>query len=168
MEKPMPNDDAYLLALGRQLEPIIQQWLAQMALDRTERAIHDTKVEQLTGISAHEAPPYSKDAAYWTIHETVPHDQPDLQIDETWTNIHAHLFPLCENILSRRAHTLEGLRVQTIAVSLAAAELWDRGHNHDGPPHERMFIEAASTFLGVVPVPLRTGRTGDIHAHPNG
>jgi hypothetical protein len=150
----MPNnDDAELLTLAPQLEQLANAWLAQMAADRSYDAAHDARVEKLTGIPAADAPPYNKDTPYWTIHEAVAYDQPRLHIDETWTAIHARLFPLCENILRRRATTLPGLAVQATAVSLAAAELWDPSP-HDNA-HERSFIEAVCDFVGVVPVPLR-------------
>ena len=55
----MANDDAELLALGARLQKIADEWIAQMARDRTEDAAHNAKVELLTGIAAHEAPPYN-------------------------------------------------------------------------------------------------------------
>jgi hypothetical protein len=126
-----------------------------MAADLTLNAAHDAKVEALTGIPADDAP-HDKDSPYWTIREATPLNHPDPEL-EKWTEIHNRLFPLCEKILSMRAHTLEGLAVQTNAIGLAAAELWDPGMNQDDdkPNHERMFVEAVCAFLGITPVPLR-------------
>jgi hypothetical protein len=101
----MSNDDAHLLTHGTRLEKIADEWLAQMRADRTADAAHESKVEQLTGIPACDAPPYSENDPYWIIREAVPHDHPGQQIDKAWMDIHARLFPLAENILCRRAYS---------------------------------------------------------------
>jgi hypothetical protein len=154
----MANDDTELLTLGARLEQIADEWRAQMHADYTEDAARDIKVKRLTGIAAGEAPPYDKNSSYWAIRSATPYDQPAQQVDNAWNDIHGRLFPLAERILAMRAHTLEGLRVQANAVSLAAAELWDNGRhdNDDSPHHERMFIEAVCAFLGTTPIPKRT------------
>jgi hypothetical protein len=148
----MPNDDTQLLALGAQLQKITDEWLAKMAADNTINAAHDAKVEALTGIPTHDAPPYDENKPYWTIRSATPFNLPDPEL-EKWTDIHKHLFPLCERILAMRAHTLEGLRDQATAITLSAAELWDPGFHDDS--HERMFIECVCQFLGITPVRLR-------------
>jgi hypothetical protein len=74
--------------------------------------------------------------------------------DATWAttdDLNDRLFPLAEDILSQRAHTRAGLTVQAKAVSLVAAELWENPDYHN--PHERMFIEAVCSFLGITPIP---------------
>jgi hypothetical protein len=154
----MANDDTELLALGTRLDKIADEWLAQMAADRSDDAAHDAKVEALTGVPASNAPPFDADHPYWSIRGATPFDQPAQQIDNTWNDIHARLFPLCERILAMRAHTLAGLRVQATAISLAAANLWDNGphDNDDSPHHERMFIECVHAFLGITPIPKNT------------
>jgi hypothetical protein len=61
--------------------------------------------------------------------------------------------PLVEDILERKASTVQGLAIQATAVTLANSELWDDAC--EGDDHLRCFIENACSFLGVVPVPLR-------------
>ena len=41
--------------------------------------------------------------------------------------------------------------MQTRAVTLAAAELWDE--DRDDNAHERLFIEAVCAFVGITPLP---------------
>jgi hypothetical protein len=149
----MPTNDSELLALGSELDRISNEWLAQMARDRSDDAAHNTKVRTLTGINTDDLPrPYDRDDPQWLVYDAVPRAKP-----KPWDDIHSRLFPLCEHILSQRAHTLAGLAVQANAVSLAAAELWDPGchHDDDPPQHERMFIQAVCDFLGIIPVPAR-------------
>ena len=48
--------DTELLALGAQLDPIIEQWLAQHAADRIDQRKIEAKVKQVTGIAFSDAP----------------------------------------------------------------------------------------------------------------
>jgi hypothetical protein len=55
------------------------------------------------------------------------------------------------SILPRRAQTVAGLAVQTRAITMAAADLWD-GEGWDGEgelTHECAFIEAVCGFVGI-------------------
>ena len=67
-----------------------------------------------------------------------------------WNSIHDRLFPLCEDILSRKAKTSAGFAVQARAMSVHHAEEWDT----IGDEENRSFIEAACAVVGVTPVPL--------------
>jgi hypothetical protein len=55
------------------------------------------------------------------------------------------LCDLTSDILARKAHSVDGLAVQTRAITLAAADLWEL----DDESHERTFIEAVCRFVGL-------------------
>ena len=59
-----------------------------------------------------------------------------------------------DRVLALHARTRAGFAVQARAASLAAHDVFDLPD--DG--HERMFIECACRFAGVVPVPLDQGK----------
>jgi hypothetical protein len=56
------------------------------------------------------------------------------------------LHALADDILGRKAQSVAGLAVQTRAINLVAADLWefDLPHNKS---HERRFIEAVCAFV---------------------
>jgi hypothetical protein len=112
--------DAELLALGVRLKPIEEEFAAQIAIDRAS-----------TTFTVHE-----RDDGGW---------ETDV---EPWDAIHGRLFPLAEEILSKKARTIAGLAVQARAVTLAAREIWEPEfmEEHD---HERKFIESVCAFVGV-------------------
>jgi hypothetical protein len=70
--------------------------------------------------------------------------------DEPWDGIHDRLYPLANEIWSKKAQTISGLALQTRAIVLAAHDLWDPGMLSDND-HERKFIEAVCAFVGITP-----------------
>jgi hypothetical protein len=53
--------------------------------------------------------------------------------------------PLVDDIPSREAKTVAGLAIQTQAITMVAADLWDAPEE----THERAFIEAVCAFVGI-------------------
>jgi hypothetical protein len=150
------NPDAELLNLGEQLNRVIRDYNAQQLKDRPRRAVFEAKVEQVTGIARHNAPvSWDEDSpaavAYYEARSALARaDHSDTDNDDPWTDIHGRLYPIVDDILSRRAQTVTGLAVQARAVVMAMAELWDGA----GEGHERVFIEAVCAFVGVAPEQL--------------
>ena len=70
--------------------------------------------------------------------------------DDAWDDILGRAFKFADRVLALHARTRAGFAVQARAASLAAHDVFDLPD--DG--HERMFIECACRFAGVVPVPL--------------
>jgi hypothetical protein len=152
------NPDAELLELGAQLEPIIEQWKAMRSADDENRAVLEAKVEQATGVAFRDAPdvpehPWPADN-YWTIRSRMireePHDDPDLT---RWDRFHDRLYPLIDDILSRKVQTVAGLAVQARAFTLSSNEWWEESIPTCGND-ALAFAEAVCAFVGIVPVPL--------------
>lgn len=159
------NPDAELLALGARLEPIIAEWITGRAIDRRNG-------------KAHEAACLDADLPVLDIH-SVPYDQwlerikvrdmvhymgkNEAAADATadgcsikWNRIHGQLYPLCDDILSRRATSVPGLGVQARAASIYFEELWDSygQDDEDLALAQRSFIESVCNMAGIVPVPV--------------
>jgi hypothetical protein len=89
-------------------------------------------------------------SGYWAIRSGVcktfeRSKDPELEV---WDGINHRLNSAIDKILARKASTVEGLSVQARATVLAAAELWDLVSD-DELSHERLFIEATCSFLGL-------------------
>jgi len=111
------------------------------------RQLHDGPSSRRAGIAGRDVPPMNDEpTGYWKTREALSKAASHADRDEddklflTIDDIDDRLFPLAEDILSRRARTVAGLAVQAKAVTLAAGELWNDGR--DDNEHERAFIEA--------------------------
>jgi len=147
------SPDADLLALGVQLDRIAEEVHAQRTIDQASQDAFELKVEKITGIARRDVPAIDENdpSGYWEIRKAIAQDGTGIpDEDNPWNPIHDRLFPLAEDILSRKAQTIAGLAVQTRAVVLAAADVWEQ----ETPEaiHERTFIEAVCRFVGV-PIP---------------
>ena len=148
------HPDAELLGLGEKLAQIEQERTVQLAIDCQEMAPLEAEVERRTGFAlatAHEMDPQALEASgYWAIRSEVcktfeRSKDPELEV---WDGISHRLNSAVDKILARKASTVEGLSVQARATVLAAAELWDPVSD-DKSSHERLFIEATCSFLGL-------------------
>jgi hypothetical protein len=153
------SPDAELLRLGEQLDRVIADYHAQQLEDRAEREPFEAKVELVTGIARRNAPAWNDESpaavAYWdargAVSKTTPNgDDSDADEESPWTHIHDRLYPIVDDILSRRAQTIAGLAVQARAVVMAMADPWDG----EGERHERVFIESVCAFVGIAPEQL--------------
>jgi hypothetical protein len=164
------SPDAELLALGREFDRLAQEWVAQRAIDSVRRAAFEVACERATGIAVRDAPVRAEAddrgelIGYWKLRSdfvTKHSDDPKvtaehIQTEDAWDHIHGHLYPLVEDILSRKAHTIAGLRLQARAVSAVEFELWDS--EEPDKFHEKEFIRAVCAFAGVTPLPeIRQG-----------
>jgi hypothetical protein len=152
------HPDAELLRLGGKLAVVEQERAAQMAIDRRRTATVDAEVERRTGIAVCDAPKTfdeSCESGYQAIHDQVFREVCGLDPDDEdedgnakWDRIFDQLYPISNAILALRATTTDGLKIQARAAVLARAELWDDGLARDDD-HERLFIEATCSFLGL-------------------
>jgi hypothetical protein len=150
--------DAELLRLGKQLDPLIQEYLAMRAAEEADHEELDSEVEKLTGVSSEDAPSRrmadvdEAAARYYTIRSTVIETRARCDADpdlSRWVNFDGGLWPITDNIMRLRARTLAGLAVQARAFTGARQEIWSDGVCG---PEVFEFAEAVCAFLGVVPV----------------
>ena len=159
------NPDAELLALGARLETIIQEWIAERAIDARQREAHKRACldADLPSLDFHSTPFdqwQERNLVRGMVHY-IGKEVEDADLDEhgasiKWTRIHDRMFPLCEDILSRHPTSIPGLGVQARAASLYFEGLWDSDGDDEDPEGaaQRSFIESVSAFSGVVPVPI--------------
>jgi hypothetical protein len=155
--------DAELLALGLQLEAMVQEYRARQMLDAKRRAIGRAACE-VAGL------PEKRDTDFisWKEWERYCDKRQVVMLatDEEWAReleeekltkvgvwdrLNDRLYSLCERILTMRAATLAGLTVQARASSLSEIHLWEDKEDYSEPwcERQRAFIEAVCSFCGV-------------------
>jgi hypothetical protein len=94
-------------------------------------------------------------------------EDPELEI---WSSINDQLYPIAGSILQRKALTRLGLAIQARATTMVFSEYWLSsyffGTDVDSctvDSYIRLFVEAACSFVGIVPVPIAAERV----VHPN-
>jgi hypothetical protein len=134
--------DAELLELGRQLDPVIEEWRALQLKDRARQMAFEASVIEATGIAfkdAPEIPDHSWPAgSYWDIRNKMaqaPGRERD-EVDEhgasvVWNSIHDRMYDLIDEILELEAKTIPGLAVQARAITLAEYQLWVDEYDDD-------------------------------------
>jgi hypothetical protein len=60
-----------------------------------------------------------------TFHALIAAEAKGDDLEDLWSKLDGRIFPLANEILSHRATTLEGFRIQTRALMVTALELWD-------------------------------------------
>jgi hypothetical protein len=160
---PDASADAELIELGRELDPIIEEWQAKRAIDRVRQDAFEAKVREATGIAFKDAPeipgphPWPTGSC-WDIRDRIVMD-PDRECDPVdedgvsliWGSSHDRMYDLIDEILELEAKTIPGLAVQARAITLSEFQLWDDEEDDDPI---RKFIELVCAFVGVTPVPL--------------
>jgi len=150
------DDDAELLRLDTELDAVIVDRRAQMAIDKKS---HDTWMATCDAAGLpnveRDSMPFEEWRAYQ--HKRVALLRDDDPVDEhgcsiAWDRIHGKMWPAINAIMALKATTVAGLAVQAKAISLSFSELWDI--ETDWEDHHRRFIEAVCAFTGVTPVPL--------------
>jgi hypothetical protein len=156
----MDSSDAELIRLGVTLDAIISEWQAQVRKDQYKMNVWRAACEaaglpllDLNKVSFEEFDARNKarndlwypEKAENDANDAAEHDENGDNI--VWTDIHNRLYTTVDEILSRTAQTITGLAVQTRAVVMAAAEMWNENTWED--PHARLFIEAVCSFAGV-------------------
>jgi hypothetical protein len=152
--------DAELIELGRQLEPIIEEWRAQRLIDAWRVKEHDAACER-AGLHPIELGSVPDDE--WREHMDRyakfgwPEGSDD---DDVWDHIHDRMYALHDRILAIQPKTVAGLVVQLRAFSAAESGLWDGAGGDDDKTRELLNLICA--FAGVTPLPLTLPVTGTV------
>jgi hypothetical protein len=133
--------DAELLSLKPEVDNILGEWVCQMTkdcLDHKEWAkVHRAKFGFEPGdkIKAAWSPAYDCDVRL-LIHEFHSGMSEDEQELRHWDRITDKLYPLAEKVLSFKASTLDGLRLQTRVLIIYHNEIWpaDQPSHRCSPP----------------------------------
>ena len=115
--------DAELLALGAELELIIQEWLAQSDIDaQIENAYYEMTKQEFEIVQQE----------YWAEMERT---------GDVWEHIHERMDPLIENILSHNLRTVVGIGVQARAMRF--------NRNLSDTEHLEPFLTSVCAVAGV-------------------
>lgn len=115
--------DAELLALGAELELIIQEWLAQSDIEAQIETAYDGMTKQEFKTVQQE---------YWA--------EMDRSF-EVWKHIHERMDPLIENILAHKPRTVVGIGVQARAMRF--------NRNLSDTEHLEPFLTSVCAVAGV-------------------
>jgi hypothetical protein len=154
---PDTSADAELIDLGRQFEPIIEEWRAQRLLDTWRSKEHDAACER-AGLHPIELVSVPDDE--WRAHMDRyssfgwPEGPDD---DDVWDDIHDRMYALHDRILAIQPKTVAGLVVQLRAFSATESGLWDGAGGDDDKT--RMLLDLICAFAGVTPLPLTLSET---------
>jgi hypothetical protein len=92
-------------------------------------------------------------------------EDPELEI---WSSINGQLYAVAGSILQRKALTRKGLAIQARATSMVFSEYWtpESFDEDEVDDYIRLFVEAACSFAGVLPVPIAAERVVHPDAFP--
>jgi hypothetical protein len=147
-----------LLALGSELDAIEQEWLTQSAIDRTMSAAIEAKVRLATGMAFEDAPEMTEDwgddeDGYWAVRDRIVKEEcRDDPKACPWDSIHARMWPLVDDILGRKAHTIAGLTMQVRALRMARCSSEELEEDNVLKP----FVASVSAFVGVSAVAVQS------------
>jgi hypothetical protein len=143
-----PGDDAELLALAAQFEPLYAEWLGLMTIQETRRAKFEALLAPRMRARLGEDGSYSadeyRDARLSAIDEL---DRDGLDPDTEglpWDDFHDRFFPLFHEIFSYLATTREGLALQIKAILCRDMDGWEHDDEHIGT-----FVEGVCLLVGV-------------------
>jgi hypothetical protein len=161
---PMGLDgDAELLSLKPEVDDVLGEWIRQ----KTEDCLRHQELEGLHlakfGFGRDGAPePDWDDPEYVAyvralrqlIHEFHSGDSDDEADLVHWDRINDKLDPLAEKVLSCKASTLEGLRLQTRVLIIYHAEIWNPTFWTETEPNEPKMFALFASLCGVLGVPF--------------
>jgi hypothetical protein len=149
--------DAELLALGRELAPLVTEINAARAIDRKDKEDFEAK---LAALGLKDETEYANVDAYnevrWRLCEESRELQRALDVDDdyrhrSWDDLHDELFALQDEILAIRPTTIPGFAVQVVAIVTAYDDLCDEEEEmHSGLA---AFFRNMCNFVGV-PAPV--------------
>jgi hypothetical protein len=155
--------DAELLSLKPEVDDVLGDWIRQTTKDCLERREFERAHLAKFGFEQDDAPePDWKDPEYVAygrevmrlineFHSGKSDDEADL---DHWDRITDRLYPLAEEVLSYKASTLEGLRLQTRTLIIYYQEIWNPAlYSATEPAQPGMFAFFAS-LCGVLGVPF--------------
>jgi hypothetical protein len=145
-----PGDDAELLALAPQFEPLYAEWLELTAIEQTRQAKFDALLAPRMQARLGDAE-YSREeywAAYRDALDEINRDGLDTDNEDLpWDDFFEEFFPLFHEIFSYIATTREGLALQVKAMICRDMDRWlneERDHKYIGT-----FIESVCLLVGV-------------------
>jgi hypothetical protein len=142
-----PGDDAELLALAAQFEPLYAEWLGLMTTQQTRRAKFEALLAPSMRAQLGEDGSYSADeyrAARGSAIDQLERDGLDDNEDLPWDDFHDRFFPLFHEIFSYLATTREGLALQIKAMLCRDMDGWEYDDEHIGT-----FVEGVCLLVGV-------------------
>jgi hypothetical protein len=148
---PLPNPDAALLAFGPELDAIEHEWIEQHTLDEDHRAVFEAKMKLATGVAFEDAPEMvdgweDDENGYWAVRDRiVKEDFRNDPKESPWDSFHDRMWPLVDDILARKVHTIAGLTMQVRALRMATCDF----ENIEADSAERQFVEAVCAFVGI-------------------
>jgi hypothetical protein len=153
--------DAELLALGRELAPLVAEVNAARAIDRKGQDAFEAK---LAALGLKDEKEYADVDAYneerWRLCDESRELQRALDVDDddgghrSWEDLHNDLFALMDDILDIRPTTVQGLAVQVLAIVTAFDDICldDPPENEALPYGVAAFLRNICSFVGV-PLP---------------
>jgi hypothetical protein len=152
-----PGDDAELLALAAQFEPLYAEWLGLMAIQEEHRAKFNALLAPRMKARLGDTDDYTRDEywdARWSALDEItragldPHNE-----DLPWDDFHDRFFPVFDEIFSHLATTREGLAIQVKALLCREMSIWiDEQDEDEGDPdhdHIRTLVEGVCLVVGV-------------------
>jgi hypothetical protein len=142
------GDDAELLALAAQFEPLYAEWLELRTTQQTRRAKFEALLApsmraQLGEDGSYSADEY-RDARRSAIDEIERAGLDPDNEDLPWDDFHDRFFPLFHEIFSYFATTREGLALQIKAILCRDMDGWEYDEEHVGT-----FVEGVCLLVGV-------------------
>jgi hypothetical protein len=163
-----PEVDAELLSLKAEFDEVFSEYVHQLTKDCLNRREFERLHLAKFGFERADAPETDwKDPEYPAydrelrrlINEHNSEKSEDERELRHWDRIHDKLHPIAGEILSYKASTLDGLRLQTRALIVFQSEIWNSVDWEDNEPDEAMcsFFASLCGLLGVPfpPVPER-------------
>jgi hypothetical protein len=140
------GDDAELLALAAQFEPLFVEWLELKTTQDQRRANFEALLAPImqAHLGAECTSDQRRDARQSAIEE-IERDglDPDKE-DLPWDDFHDRFFPLFHEIFSYLATTREGLALQIKAILCRDMDGWEYDDEHIGT-----FVEGVCMLVGV-------------------
>jgi hypothetical protein len=150
------GDDAELLALAAEFEPLYAEWLGLMVIQETGRAKFESLMAPRMQARLGDAEYSLKEwcDARRSAFDEIERDglDPDNE-DLPWDDFHDRFFPVFDEIFSYLATTREGLAIQVKALLCREMSIWiDEQDEDEGDPdhdHIRTLVEGVCLVVGV-------------------
>ena len=157
------GDDAELLSLKPEVDDVLGEWIRQSTKD----CLNHREFERLHlaefGFKRDDAPEldwndpeylaYDRDLMQ-LIHEFHSEDSEDEADLGHWDRITDKLYPLAERVLSCKASTLDGLRLQTRTLIIYYQEIWNPVLRSATEPAQPQMFAYFASLCGVLGVPF--------------
>lgn len=165
---PTLADDAELLELGRQLEPLLARWSTRAREGDLEQAEIERECYASTGVHP-DFMPKRGEPGYEEYERTRlaiierQHSDPkrDAEDEREYTRINREVKPILKSILSQRARTIAGLAVKARAAAFMEDDLWrDEDENVSAYDLEHPLLGLIEDICRMAGVPSLAEETG--------